>query len=311
MDTHYPGVDKELYKAAMFKNLQKPLAFNPNLLTEGSQGVHYQRNPGYIGKPSFEARVRNANSTNPNIVGSSDRSGRSYVAREASVNHEYRHQATNQDELLPDFMTEAHLRENMSEAGKAKTKAQVEAGKKNTGDNYYSNPTEFDVRVRRLKEDLKENGIVDYFEGPITEEHINQLLAKQVQNETNSKDMAQRLWQEFQTDKKAIRENTALSDVEKKAEIQKLKDRYIEHDNQLTTKKPKNVVHSNVQDLLDYWDPDFIANIANFLPAAIPVGIGVGVATQEKKKGGSVNKRNHKDLDNYFAQAWSKSRKTA
>ena len=41
------------------------------------------------------------------------------------------------------------------------------------------------------------------------------------------------------------------------------------------------------------------------------VGIGIGAATQQKKKGGPVNKRNHKDLDNYFAQAWSKSRKTA
>jgi hypothetical protein len=41
------------------------------------------------------------------------------------------------------------------------------------------------------------------------------------------------------------------------------------------------------------------------------VGLGIGVATQQKKKGGPVNKRNHKDLDNYFTQAWSKSRKTA
>ena len=43
----------------------------------------------------------------------------------------------------------------------------------------------------------------------------------------------------------------------------------------------------------------------------LPPALLIGAATQQEKKGGSVNKRNHKDLDNYFAQAWSKSRKTA
>jgi hypothetical protein len=45
------------------------------------------------------------------------------------------------------------------------------------------------------------------------------------------------------------------------------------------------------------------------LPPAVL--FGAGAMTQQKKRGGPVNKRNHKDLDNYFTQAWSKSRKTA
>ena len=54
-----------------------------------------------------------------------------------------------------------------------------------------------------------------------------------------------------------------------------------------------------------------VTSVLNKAWVAVPGAIGVGVATQQKKKGGPVNKRNHKDLDNYFAQAWSKSRKTA
>lgn len=54
-----------------------------------------------------------------------------------------------------------------------------------------------------------------------------------------------------------------------------------------------------------------ITDVLNKAWVAVPVGIGIGAVTQQKKKGGPVNKRSHKDLDNYFAQAWSKSRKTA
>jgi hypothetical protein len=275
------------------------------MVGEDATGMYYSK--GYVSNPSFSQRVKNAN--NSNIVGSTR--GESYVSSERSVKHEYDHQRTNTSELLPDFLKQEDLIANMSDEGMARGRREIAEGGKYRGDNYYSKPTEFDVRVRRIKEDLKENGIVDYFNEPITEKHITQLLEKQAQNETNSADLAKRLWREFQTDKKAVRENTALSEVEKKAEIQKLTDQYIEHDTQLTSKKPKNAVHKNTEQLLRYWNPDFIAKTANLLPAAIPVGIGVGVATQEKKKGGNVNKRNHKDLDNYFAQAWSKSRKTA
>lgn len=308
MDIHYPKVDKELYKQTVLKNLEKPLLYNPNMLDKDVTGVYKSKD--YVGYPSFEMRVKNASNDNPNLVPNPNR-GKSYVSSERSVKHEYDHQRTNANELLPDFLTNEHLLGNLTPEGKALMQQEISSNAKYRVDNYYAKPTEFDVRVRRLKEDLKENGIVDYFNEPITEEHIAQLLEKHAQNEANLDELSKRLWQEFQTDKKAIRQNTALSEAEKKAEIEKLTDNYMEHDNQLVSKKPKNAIHRNTDQLLKYWSPEFLAKTANKLPVAIPVGIGIGAATQQKKKGGSVNKRNHKDLDNYFTQAWSKSRKTA
>jgi hypothetical protein len=41
------------------------------------------------------------------------------------------------------------------------------------------------------------------------------------------------------------------------------------------------------------------------------IGIGVGATMQQKKKGGNVNKRNNKALDDYFTQAWASSRKSS
>jgi len=157
MDTQYPDVDKELYKQAVFKNLEKPLAYDPNMVSENATGTYYPK--GYLANPNFpnfSQRVKNANKSN--VVSSTG--GKSYVNSERSVKHEYDHQRTNASELLPDFLKQDDIVANMSEAGKAKTKAEIDAGTKNRGDNYYSKPTEFDVRVRRLKEDLKENGIV-------------------------------------------------------------------------------------------------------------------------------------------------------
>ena len=47
------------------------------------------------------------------------------------------------------------------------------------------------------------------------------------------------------------------------------------------------------------------------IASLIGIGIGVGAATQQKKKGGNVNKRNNKALDDYFTQAWASSRKSS
>ena len=41
------------------------------------------------------------------------------------------------------------------------------------------------------------------------------------------------------------------------------------------------------------------------------VGIGIGAATQQKKKGGKVTKYNSKALDDYFTNAWASSRKSS
>lgn len=54
-----------------------------------------------------------------------------------------------------------------------------------------------------------------------------------------------------------------------------------------------------------------VTDVLNKAWIAVPAAIGVGAATQQKKKGGNVNKRNNKALDDYFTQAWASSRKSS
>ena len=85
-----------------------------------------------------------------------------------------------------------------------------------------------------------------------------------------------------------------------------LKEYGVASDLELTPLQRKEYVQRTKEELTKN-----VTSVLNKAWVAVPGAIGVGVATQQKKKGGPVNKRNHKDLDNYFAQAWSKSRKTA
>lgn len=322
MDTHYPGVDKELYKENILKNLESPLVYNPNFVSETAAGTYYPygtrsdlgRNVFSLGAPKLQTKVKYANTYHsaPELEKFGEKAGNSYVNSEYAVKHEYRHQATNSEELLPESLTKEDLLNNLTPEGKVLMEKEIAENKKYRVDNYYSNPTEFDVRIRRLKDDLKENGIVDYFNEPVTQEHIAQLLEQQKAYDEYEKVGTEKLWQEFTAGRKEIKNNPNLTEAQKKEATDLLKEKYQKDQDLMDASKPAPPkINKDTKDLLRYWSTEFLANKAGILPAAIPVGIGIGVATQEKKKGGSVNKRNHKDLDNYFAQAWSKSRKTA
>ena len=322
MDTHYPGVDKELYKENILKNLESPLVYNPNFVSETAAGNYHRhtsrsdlgRNVFSLGAPKLQTKVKYANTYHsaPELERFGEKAGNSYVNSEYAVKHEYRHQATNSDELLPESLTKEDLLNNLTPEGKVLMEKEIAENKKYRVDNYYSNPTEFDVRIRRLKDDLKENGIVDYFNEPVTQEHIAQLLEQQKAYDEYEKIGTEKLWQEFTAGRREIKNNPNLTEAQKKEATDLLKEKYEKDQDLMDASKPvAPKINKDTKDLLRYWSTEFLANKAGILPAAIPVGIGIGVATQEKKKGGSVNKRNHKDLDNYFAQAWSKSRKTA
>ena len=322
MDTHYPGVDKELYKENILKNLESPLVYNPNFVSETAAGNYHRhtsrsdlgRNVFSLGAPKLQTKVKYANTYHsaPELERFGEKAGNSYVNSEYAVKHEYRHQATNSEELLPESLTKEDLLNNLTPEGKVLMEKEIAENKKYRVDNYYSNPTEFDVRIRRLKDDLKENGIVDYFNEPVTQEHIAQLLEQQKAYDEYEKIGTEKLWQEFTAGRREIKNNPNLTEAQKKEATDLLKEKYEKDQDLMDASKPAAPkINKDTKDLLRYWSTEFLANKAGILPAAIPVGIGIGVATQEKKKGGSVNKRNHKDLDNYFAQAWSKSRKTA
>jgi hypothetical protein len=322
MDTHYPGVDKALYKKNVLKNLESPLVYDPNFVSEKAAGTYHPHtkrsdigtNVFTIGTPKFETKLKYANThpNNPIFELFGEQAGNSYVNAEHAVKHEYRHQATNSAELLPESLTREDLLGNLTPEGKALMEKEIAENKKYRVDNYYSTPTEFDVRIRRLKDDLKENGIVDYHNEPVTEEHIAQLLEKQKAYDEYEQVGADKLWEEFTAKRREIKNNPNLTEAQKKEATDSLKEQFEKDTDAMDASKPAPPkINKDTKDLLRYWSYDFLANKAGMLPAAIPVGIGIGAAMQEKKKGGPVNKRNHKDLDNYFTQAWSKSRKTA
>lgn len=85
-----------------------------------------------------------------------------------------------------------------------------------------------------------------------------------------------------------------------------LKEYGVKSDLDLTPAQTKEYVQRTKEELLKN-----VTDVLNKAWIAVPAAIGVGAATQQKKKGGNVNKRNNKALDDYFTQAWVSSRKSS
>lgn len=187
MDEEYPEVDKEMYKQKTLDNLQNPLTFSQDKVSANASGTYYSKNssdalytPNH--KPSFKQRIANANTRDPSMsYDFSDKKGKSFVKHFRAVDHELGHQRTNSNELIPSFLTRDFLQDNFNANAKANLKAENAFGlKKEFGGDYHANPTEFEVRMRQLKTDLKNKGIADYFQRPIKPDDIYNLIDAKV-----------------------------------------------------------------------------------------------------------------------------------
>lgn len=187
MDEEYPEVDKEMYKQKTLDNLQNPLTFSQDKVSANASGTYYSKNssdalytPNH--KPSFKQRIANANTRDPSMsYDFSDKKGKSFVKHFRAVDHELGHQRTNSNELIPSFLTRDFLQDNFNANAKADLKAENAFGlKKEFEGDYHANPTEFEVRMRQLKTDLKNKGIADYFQRPIKPDDIYNLIDAKV-----------------------------------------------------------------------------------------------------------------------------------
>lgn len=262
MKEHHPDVDIETYKQKTLQNLENPISSNPKEVgnnlgvykTKASSDAVYL--PGHT--PTFKQKVNNANT---NKFSSNDR-GKSYLKVFDATDHELSHQRTNADELLPNFLTDEFLKKNVKPEINNELEIVKDLGENSVQfDNfkYQTRPTEFEVRLRQLKEDLKSNNINDYFKNPMTEEHINDLLKPELEQSKIEQEL-------FTSFNKKYREakNSGMNNQE----LQKLKDSYFEDLDKIKIKK--NTISGDTQDLLKYYSPKFLAEIANKLPAIIP-----------------------------------------
>lgn len=246
MKEEYPDVNIEQYKKVTLENLKNELEYNPSQVPEGASGVYTSKNssnaaymPGHT--PTFRQRVANANS-NPYMY-QGDR-GTSQINNPVAAWHELSHQRTNSDELLPDWFTRSFLEEN--------------AGIDASNLEYYGRPTEFDVRMKQLKKDLKAQGIHDYFKGPVTEEHIRQLDA------ANLKEHGDFLFRNMTDEYRKLKKSGASLE-----ELDAVKDKFYTDIENLEKKVGALKTSQDTQDLLQRWDTEFLAKMAKKLPVVV------------------------------------------
>lgn len=246
MKEEYPDVDIEKYKKATLENLEKELEYNPSAVPDNASGVYTTKHssnaaymPGY--SPTFKQRVANAN-TNPYMY-EGDR-GTSQINDPVASWHELSHQRTNSDELLPDWLTRSLLEEN--------------SGIDASNLEYYAKPTEFDVRMKQLKKDLKAQGIHDYFKGPVTEEHIRQLDA------ANLKEHGDFLFRNMTDEYRKLKKSGASLE-----ELDSVKDKFYNDIENLEKKVGTLKTSQDTQDLLQRWDTEFLAKMAKRIPVVV------------------------------------------
>jgi len=254
MKEEYPDVDIEQYKKVTLENLKNELEYNPSQVPEGASGVYTSKHssnaaymPGHT--PTFKQKVANAN-TNEYMY--QEDNGTAQISNPVATWHELSHQRTNSDELLPNWLTRSHLEENTLDPYV-------------TGLDYHAKPTEFEVRLRQLKEDLKTQGINDYFTTPITEEHINQLDAAKLKKEGDL------LFNNMKAEYRAIK-NAGGSE----ADLEKIKNQYFNNINNLESQIGKTKTSEDTQELLKRWPAKFLAEKARTLPALVPITGAVG-----------------------------------
>ena len=113
---------------------------------------------------------------------------------------------------------------------------------------YLAKPTEFEVRLRQLKKDIKEQGIHDYFESPISAENILALDAVKLKNE--GMDLFKNMKEEY----RALKNSGASQ-----AELDKVKNKYFSDIEALEKDVGKINTSGDTQDLLDRWSPEFFS----------------------------------------------------
>jgi hypothetical protein len=268
MKEEYPDVDVAQYKKVTLENLEKELTYNPREVADNYGGVYTTKNsssaaymPGNA--PTFKQRVANANT---NDYQYQNNNGVSYISDPSTTWHELSHQRTNAAELLPNQLTRSHLEENALPFAE-----NLE---------YHAMPTEFDVRLRQLKEDLKTQGINDYFNTPVTAEHISKLDASRLKDEGDF------LFKEMKNQYRELKNSGASEDV-----LEKVKNQYFNNIGKLDEKMGTIKTSTDTQDLLKRWTPEFLAKKARTLPALFPAaGIAGGSALlanpwQQESKG--------------------------
>lgn len=280
MREEYPDVDIDKYKQVTLENLEKEITYNLEKQIPNSSGVYYRKNSNdavFISKPNFRQRVNVANQNKTIPEGE----GQSYLKNMSATDHELSHQRTNSNELLPDYLTRDYLWNN--------TKRQIKDSPMNeiSGEyghyNYYSYPTEFEVRLRQLKKDLKREGIVDYFNTPVEEHHIQTLL-----------DRHSSLTDEYADIMKKQHRLQTYNPETKRYEVSDLnREKYFELQNKLDDIEfsGKGISKANIskdsEDLLKRWDIKFLSEQAKKLPVLIPfIGTGALMQNKEYRNGG-------------------------
>jgi hypothetical protein len=273
MKEHYPDVDIETYKATTLENLQKELTVG-EIGEKNAAGVYFSKNSSGVNypagyTPSFAERVVNAN-TNPQMY--SGRGGTSIVSDTGATWHELGHQRTNNNELLPDFLTKKYLQQNSTQYDNPFYEA----------DNmdYFADPSEFEVRLKQLKEDLKTEGIADYFQRPISAEDIKKSSAFRL------KDTQKNMIREMRDVRKRMEKLGASS------EDLKLLSKTFNKD----VDKVEQIIRpysTETQQLIENWSPSFLAKMAGRIPLTIPGVIGGGFLANQQlnktyKSGGSL-----------------------
>jgi len=266
MKEEHPDVDIEQYKKVTLDNLQKELTYNPDEVPEEYGGAYTLKNSSLAVYPpwrrsTFAERVNNANTNKLQILGR----GQSHINDPSAAWHELSHQRTNADELLPNELTRSHLEENADPFAEDLQ--------------YHAMPTEFDVRLRQLKEDLKTQGINDYFKTPVTEEHINMLDAAKLKAETED------LLNQAKFKYRELKASGAPEET-----LKNVQNQYYDNLKLLENKMGNIKTSTDTQDLLTRWSPEFLAKKARTLPALFPaIGVAGGAALanpwQEKPKG--------------------------
>jgi hypothetical protein len=269
MREEYPDVDIKKYKQSTLENLEKQITYNIEKQVPNSGGVYYRKNSNdaiFISKPNFRQRVNVANQ-NKNIP---EGEGQSYLKNMSATDHELSHQRTNSNELLPDYLTRDYLWSNTKQSIKDSPMDQI------SGEfghyNYYANPTEFEVRLRQLKKDLKREGIVDYFNTPVEKHHIQTLLDRRSSLNDEYADLMKQQHKLQKYNPKTKKYELSDANREKYFELQ---DRLV--DMFLGKGISKANISSDSEDLLQRWDIKFLSEQAKRIPALIPY-IGVGAA---------------------------------
>lgn len=285
MRDEYPDVDVELYKKHTLDNLKNKLTYSKEGVADDAIGTYYPSRssstvyvPGHT--PTFKQKVNNANTLSPEMSSASGNKRKSFVIDMSATDHELSHQRTNTDELLPEYLTQDYLKQNI----KPEFREEILNNPEHDFNTYYSKPTEFDVRIKQLKNDLKREGINDYFKAPMDEEHLSRLEQKHLRGLQELE--AETEFKKFTNTYKEAKKNKVSQ-----TKLDELKNNFYKKLEGVQSKYKFKNTSRDSEDLFKYFTPEFIAKEANKLPALLPVGLGIGAASQieQQRQGGIIN----------------------